>query len=84
MVNPDDERVNIVVSVDGRWADSMGAVGEQLARAGMDVEESLDALATVTGSIPASSVPALRALEEVSAVEVERTYQIAPPDADVQ
>ena len=72
------------MSVDGRWADSMEAVSKQLARAGMDVEESLDALATVTGSISASSVPALRALEEVSAVEVERTYQIAPPDADIQ
>jgi hypothetical protein len=73
-----------VVSVDDHWAVSMGAVTERLAHVGMSVEDSLEALATVTGSISAAKVPMLQALEEVSAVEVERTYQLAPPDADVQ
>lgn len=84
MVEPEDERVAVVVSVDDRWADSMSAVTQRLAGAGMQVEESLDAIATVTGSIDASRVASLRALEEVSAVEVERTFQLPPPDASVQ
>lgn len=76
--------MKVVVSVDDRWVTSMGAVTARLAGAGMHVEESLDAIATVTGSISVSKMSALRALEEVSGVDVERTYQIPPPGAEIQ
>lgn len=84
VVTQDDEPVKVIVSVDDRWARSMGTVAERLAGAGMEVEESMDAIATVTGSIRPSAMPALQALDEVSTVEIERTYQLPPPDADIQ
>ncbi|HWI02417.1 MAG TPA: hypothetical protein VNT52_01065, partial [Acidimicrobiales bacterium] len=52
--------------------------------AGMHVDEVLDAMGIITGSVPADRRAALERLPGVAAVEAEQTFQIAPPDADIQ
>jgi len=50
----------------------------------MHVDEVLDAMGIITGSVPADRRAALERLPGVAAVEAEQTFQIAPPDADIQ
>jgi hypothetical protein len=78
----DDERITVTVGDD--HADDVRGVAEQLKGAGMNVDEVLDAVGVITGSVPAGGRAALERLPGVAAVEAEQTYQIAPPDADIQ
>jgi len=73
-----DERITVSVSEDA------DAVATQLRAAGMNVEQVLGAAGIITGSVAAAKRSALTALPGVASVESERTFQIAPPDADVQ
>ncbi|HVL04497.1 MAG TPA: hypothetical protein VM388_00805 [Acidimicrobiales bacterium] len=78
----DDEKITVTVG-DDHVADVKG-VAKQLEGAGMHVDQVLDAMGIITGSVPADRRPALERLPGVAAVEAEQTFQIAPPDADIQ
>ena len=78
------ERVSVVVSVDDDHLDSVAEVAERLRGAGMQVEEAMDSIGMVTGSVAPSRVPALAAVEGVGEVEPERQYQLPPPESDLQ
>ncbi|MDX6683136.1 MAG: hypothetical protein QOG94_3175 [Solirubrobacteraceae bacterium] len=77
-----DVRVTVTV------ADSALAEIEQLAgrlrRAGMAVDAVLGAIGIITGSVASARLASIRTLPGVAAVEEQTTFQIAPPDADVQ
>ncbi len=77
-----EERVTVTVG-DNHVGD-IQAVVEQLEAAGMNVDQILDVVGIVTGSVPSERRAALELLPAVAAVEGEQTFQIAPPDADVQ
>ena len=62
----------------------MNGVAEQLKGAGMNVEQVLDAMGIITGSVPADRRADLERLPGVAGVEAEREFHIAPPDADIQ
>lgn len=59
-------------------------VAEELKAAGMSVDQVLDAVGIVTGSVPSERRDALERLPGVAAVEAAHAFQIAPPDAEVQ
>ncbi len=77
-------RVNVVVSVDDDHVDATNEVAERLRATGMQVEETMDALGTVAGSVDSSLVGRLASVEGVSEIEEERVYQLPDPDADLQ
>jgi len=73
-----DEKITVTVSGD---ADT---VARKLRAAGMNVAQVLGAAGVITGSVAAERRASLTDLPGVAAVEAERTFQIAPPDAEVQ
>jgi len=73
-----DEKITVTVSAD------TVTVAERLRAAGMNVEQVLDAAGVITGSVATADRSSLAALPGVEAVESERTFQIAPPDAEIQ
>jgi hypothetical protein len=73
-----DERITVTVS------DDADAVAEQLRAAGMNVDQILRAAGIITGSVAAGQRASLTDVPGVASVEVEQTFQIAPPDAEVQ
>ena len=77
-----EQRVTVTVA-DDQVADT-GAVAGRLRSAGMNVEQVLDAVGVVIGSVPAEQRQSLEAVPGVAAVEDETTFQIAPPDSEVQ
>ena len=56
---------------------------EELAAAGFEVDERLDAIGVVTGWADADAVERLRSIDGVT-VEREVDVQLPPPDAPVQ
>lgn len=77
-----DERITVTVGDD--HLGHVGEVAEQLKAAGMKVESVLDTVGIITGSVASERRAALGGLSGVTAVEDEHTFQIAPPDAEVQ
>lgn len=74
----------ITVTVDDEHVAHLDGVAEELAAAGMNVEQVLGMVGIITGSVPSERRGELERLPGVAAVETEHTFQISPPDADVQ
>ena len=76
------ERVTVTVAGSGlaRIDDLVGRLQSE----GMEVEQVLGSLGIVVGSVPAGGRAAITALPDVAAVEGETTFQLPPPDNEVQ
>jgi predicted RNA-binding protein associated with RNAse of E/G family len=73
--------VAVVVTVsDGRLQQATA----DLRDAGMDVDDIMDALGMVTGTVAEDAIPALEAVPGVIEVERQRTYQVPAPESDIQ
>ena len=72
-------RVHVTLGGDPATARSV----EDLAAAGLDIDERLDAIGVVTGWADGDTVQRLRSLDGVT-VEAERDVQLPPPESPVQ
>ena len=77
-------RVQINVSIDDAYIDQIQEVADRLKDTGMDVEQTMQIVGVVTGSIDSDKISSLYSVEGVQAVESQRTYQLNPPDSDIQ
>lgn len=78
------EKVKVVIGIADDSVGDLAAVVDRLQAAGVEVHEPLEALGTVTGTVDAAAVEAVRALEGVAAVETSRGFRLRPPDSDIQ
>ena len=76
--------VNVSVSVADGSIDRFSEVVARLKDAGLDVEQELEEIGVVTGSIDSEKAESLREIEGVSHVESSREFRISPPDSDIQ
>jgi len=77
-------KVSLLVSVDDEHLDRFSEVVRGVEDVGMEVEQKMEDLGVLAGSIDSERVEALRRVEGVSHVEESRGFQIPPPDSDVQ
>ena len=77
-------KVSLLVSVDDEHLDRFSEVVKRAEAAGMEVEQKMEDLGVLAGSIDPEKVEPLRRVEGVSHVEESRRIQIPPPDSDVQ
>ncbi len=77
-------KVDLLVSVDEEHLGRFSEVVKSIKDAGMDVEQKMEEIGVLTGSIDHEKVERLRKVEGVSDVEQSRRFQIAPPDSDIQ
>jgi len=77
-------KVSLLVSVDDEHLDRFSEVVRGVEDLGMEVEQKMEDLGVLAGSIDSERVEALRRVEGVSHVEESRGFQIPPPDSDVQ
>ena len=75
-------KVNIVVADD--YENRFPEVVEAAQQAGLDVEEQLPTIGLITGTIDESKRSMLERVQGVAAVEAPRTYQLSPPESDIQ
>lgn len=74
----------ITVTIDDDHLARADEVAAQLRAAGMTVEQVLGTVGIITGSVGSAERASLSSVPGVAAVEVERSFQIAPPDAEIQ
>jgi hypothetical protein len=70
----------VVISIADDSLDRLPAVVADLTTAGLVVDDVLEALGMVTGSVAPSSLRALSAVAGVDGVERQRTVGIIPPE----
>ena len=77
-------KVSLLVSVDDEHLDRFSEVVRGVEDVGMEVEQKMEDLGVLAGSIDSKKVESLRRVEGVSHVEESQGFQIPPPDSDVQ
>ena len=75
---------NVNVSVTDDYLDRFSEVVQRAKRAGLQVEQQLEAVGVVSGTIDSEKLGDLDRVEGVAAVERSREVRIAPPDSKVQ
>jgi hypothetical protein len=75
-------KVSIVVAED--YESRFPEVLEAAQLAGLEVEEQLPTIGVITGTIDESKRSMLERVQGVAAVESPRTYQLPPPESDIQ
>ena len=78
------ERVKVTVTVDDSHLGQIEEVTRKLADSGMTVEQTLPTIGIITGAVQAAQVRSLQHVSGVRAVEVDRHYQLPPPDSNIQ
>lgn len=74
----------LLVSVADDALADFAAVVRDCEHAGLTVEETMDAIGVITGTIDAAKLDGLRQVRGVRDVEDAGTATIAPPESDVQ
>jgi hypothetical protein len=77
--------MDLLVSIKDEYKDQLSEVATNLKNAGMNIEQKLESLGILTGSVDsAETIDVLRKVEGVSHVTESRQVHIAPPDHPVQ
>ncbi|HSL00761.1 MAG TPA: hypothetical protein VK869_10525 [Rubrobacteraceae bacterium] len=76
--------VNVSVSVADSSMDRFSGVVRRLKDSGLNVDQELEDIGVVTGSVDSEKVEGLGEVEGVARVERSRDLRIAPPDSDIQ
>jgi hypothetical protein len=76
--------VGISVTVDDEHLARIDDVAVELRANGMQVDQVLDGLGVISGSVPEDRQQSLQDVAGVKSVEASHDFQIPPPDAPVQ
>ena len=74
----------VVISVADDQVDDMTSVVEALRHAGLRVDEVLESVGVVTGTVDGDVLGSLSAVPGVAEVEQSREFELPPPDSAVQ
>jgi hypothetical protein len=77
-------KVRLSVSVGDSHLKDIDKIAKAAIKVGMKVEQRLEGIGVLTGSIEANKVAGLRKITGVSGVEEERTVKLPPPGSPVQ
>ena len=75
---------HVSVTVDDGHLAALDGVIQGLRARGMQVDQVLDGLGIITGSVPPGAAGALSAVDGVVSVDEQLGVQLPPPDAPVQ
>jgi hypothetical protein len=76
------KQLNVLVS--DKYLDRIPEVADRLRSAGMRVGRVLENTGTIEGSVDSAGRESFQSIEGVEAVEEQQTYQLPPPDSDLQ
>ena len=77
-------KLNLTVSIADQQADHFNEWVDEVKRSGFEVEQELKSLGVVTGKMDEEKVERLKKVKGVAHVEESRSFQLPPPDSDVQ
>jgi methylmalonyl-CoA mutase cobalamin-binding subunit len=79
-----ESKKDVIVSVSDEHLGHIRDVVDALRKAGLDVKEVLEGTGTITGAAASDDWRGLSTVSGVASVEPAGSYQIPPPDSDVQ
>ena len=77
-------KLNLTVSIEDQQTEHFNEWVDEVTRAGFEVEQELKSLGVVTGKMDEEKVDKLKKVKGVANVEESRTFQLPPPESDVQ
>ncbi|PSB03375.1 ketohydroxyglutarate aldolase [Merismopedia glauca] len=77
-------QIKISVSVDEAHLPQIQEVSQHLQSSGMKVDQTLSSIGIISGSIPEDRLNSLRQIDGVQNVETQQSYQLAPPNSNIQ
>ena len=77
-------QVQICVSVDEAHLSQIQQIVEQLESSGMVVEQTLSSIGVINGSVNSEQLDRLAQIEGVTNVEPQQSYQLNPPNSEIQ
>jgi hypothetical protein len=77
-------KLDVTVSVKDDHLPRFVELVEHMKKSGLDVERQLQSVGVVTGKIDAEKLAQRRTLNGIGSVEEARSYQIAPPESEIQ
>lgn len=81
----DEPLERVMVTLDDAGLSRVDEVVAELRRAGMDVEQVIEPVGTITGSVPLDALDAVQDVTGVDFVEPQiAAFQIPDPDDDIQ
>lgn len=78
------KRINIILSVAEGYLKEQKRIEEACRALGMEVDRTMETLGLISGSIPAERREAIEAIVGVDHIELERGFQLPPPDETKQ
>jgi hypothetical protein len=78
------KEVQVIILIHDDYRAKISEVVEQLRAVGLIIEAQGEAIGTITGRIDSSRMHMLEQAKGVDSVEIARSYQLAPPESDVQ
>jgi hypothetical protein len=79
-----EEKVDVLVSLSDEHAPAIGEMTSKLEEAGLEVQQAMPEIGTISGRADPSRLSALRQVEGVASLEQAGSFQVAPPDSEVQ
>jgi len=79
-----EKKVPVLISIETEHLPKMHQVVERCKAAGLDVDQALDQIGTITGSIDPGKIGHLSKVAGVASVEPAGEYDIGPPDSELQ
>jgi len=77
-------RSGVLISVADEDLERIEEIEQHLKTAGLDVDQVLKQTGVIMGTVEPAKVSALKKVRGVSGVETSHSYQIAPPESDIQ
>jgi hypothetical protein len=74
----------VTVTVHDDQLPNIDEVADRLRDAGMQVDQILHPVGMITGSVPTARRAVIETVPGVAAVEDETSFQLPPPDAEIQ
>jgi hypothetical protein len=72
------------LSIEEQYLDKLPKVVKRIKKAGFNVEQTLEELGVVTGSVDSEKLDAIRKVKGVASIEQERVFQLPPPESTIQ
>ncbi|HEY9658292.1 MAG TPA: hypothetical protein V6C65_07560 [Allocoleopsis sp.] len=80
----DMTKIKVSISINDTHLEQINEVKQRLEAAGMDVEQTLQTVGVISGSINSDQINQLYQIEGVQQVEPVQRYQTPPPSSDIQ
>ncbi len=77
-------KVNLLISVEDNDRKQILEVVQALQTSGVKIEQVMEQIGVITGSIDSEQVERVSRVEGVAAVEVEQEFQLEPPESEIQ